>query len=45
MQDDMRRWRLEEEDAENRDRWHVLIELGALQDCYPSRTTADYLRG
>jgi len=41
VQDDMRRWRLEEEDTENRDIWHALIELGALQDRYSSRTVAD----
>ena len=41
VQDDMRRWGLEGEDTENRDRLHALIELGALQDRYPSRRTAD----
>ena len=41
VQNDMRRWGLDEEDKENRDRWHTLIELGGLQDRYPSRTTAD----
>ena len=39
--DDMLRWGLSDEDVDDRIRWHSLIELGALQDRYPSRNTAD----
>ena len=39
--DDMRRWALEEQDTENRVRWHALIELCTLQDRHPSWITAD----
>ena len=37
VQDDIKRWGLQEEDTKNRHRWHALIELGALQN----RATAD----
>ena len=45
IKDDMRRWGLEEEDTEDRSTWRSLIELGALQDRHPTRTTADGVRG
>ena len=41
VKDDMLRWGLSDEDVDDRIRWHSLIELGALQDRHPSRTTAD----
>ena len=39
--DDKRRWSLCKEDAEDKIRWHSMIELGASRDRHPSRTTAD----
>ena len=41
LNDDMKRWGLQEDDTDDRGRWHSLIELGALRDRHPNRTTAD----
>jgi len=37
--DDMKRWGLKPEDAEDRERWQTLIEIGNLQTGHPHRTT------
>jgi len=37
--DDMKRWDLKPEDAEDWERWQTLIEIGNLQTGHPHRTT------
>jgi len=37
--DDMKCWSLKPEDAEDRERWWTLIEIGSLQTGHPHRTT------
>jgi len=39
IRDDMKRWGLKPEDAEDRERWQTLIEIGNLQTGHPHRTT------
>ena len=41
VRDDMRRWGLCKEDAEDKMSWHSMIELGASRDRHPSCTTVD----
>ena len=41
LKDDMLRWGLSDEDVDDINRWHSLIELGALQDRQQSKTTVD----
>jgi hypothetical protein len=40
IREDMKRWGLREEVTSDRAKWHSMIQLGALQDRHPSRTTA-----
>jgi len=37
--DDMKRWDLKPKDAEDRERWQTLIEIGNLQTGHLHRTT------
>jgi len=38
IEDDMNRWGLKPEGAEDRERWRTLIEVGSLQAGHPYRT-------